>query len=143
MRNNLCTYLFTGQLYLPDKPSLNITGIFGHDGLSTLEGRMSCAQDERDRIQGNLINGQTYYVPSSEENPRNFLFFAHFSETLPNQHYFLVKNGNEFEGKYSGKMDNSESKQHGVNRQLYRNQLRYADMILNQGFNVKLELRRA
>lgn len=132
-------YVFTGLLYLPNQSPLEINGEFSVDW-SSLEGKMSYPSELRNTIQGNLINAQEYNVPNSKENPRNFLLFAHFSKELTNHHYFLVKNGNEFIGKYIGKADFEEGKVRGVDTTRYSMNIEHADYILKDEKTHKVEL---
>lgn len=132
-------YSFTGLLYLPNHEPLELNGEFDVDNMS-LEGKMNCELGLRDTIQGNLVNGQRFNVPGCEENPMNFLLFAHFSNEFPNHHYFLAKKGNDFEGQYIGRADLDGGKVKGINTKLYPSMIKYADLYLNEENQPKVEI---
>ena len=138
---NAENYVFTGFLYLPNQSHLELNGEFSVDW-SSLEGKMKYHSESRNCIQGNLINAQRFNVQGSQDNPRNFLIFAHFSKEFPNHHYFLAKQGDEFEGKYLGRANLEDGKVKGVDTGLYPMNIRYADLRLQdkEAYKVEIEL---
>ena len=126
----MSNYNLVGELYLSDK-TLKLNGEFTLTNGNFIDGKMSNGYDQRDTLQGIMLNTKTYCFPRAENNPRNILMFAHFGELEYNHFFHLIKSGMDFEGEYLGKFENEKSKAIGVSQLQFSDSARFIDMIVN------------
>lgn len=81
---------------------------------------------DRGIVQGLLVNSEDYCIPGAN---RNFLIFAHWG-SLPNQHFYMFKEGPGVKGQYRGVREPNGGSRYGIDQKMYFENLRYFDLTL-------------